>query len=67
MTTIQKGIPFPTSRVYPFPKMNVGDSFVVGRIEYKRLSFQASTYGKKHNKKFSIRSILDGVRCWRVR
>lgn len=45
-----------TRQVYPFGQMNVGESFFVpfGNSD-RRVSNAASTYGKRHALKFSVR------------
>ena len=66
---IEKNVPMP-QRGYdlPFAQMEVGDSFVLPEVvshSYARLlihKFQKSD-GKK---KFSLRRIANGYRCWRV-
>lgn len=67
---VEKGIPLPISfqaQRYPFDKMDIGDSFFIEKVEAQRLSAAASLYGKRNNMKFSVRSIDNGYRCWRVK
>lgn len=68
--------------IYPFGEMKVGDSFAlplggaikfpgnngVKDITYSRLAGAAHGYGRKHSRKFAVRTIKDEgvVRCWRV-
>jgi len=71
---IEKHVPIPnlipSNKKYPFDKMGVGDSFVgmdeYNEKRYKRFFSAASKYGKRNNKKFTIRTTPEGVRVWRV-
>ena len=80
---IEKGIPFPrptggAPRKYPFPDMEVGDSFAVPMegvmgnkgmdIAADRVRCAACNYARPNGVKFIVRTIReDGVvRCWRV-
>ena len=61
---IEKGIPKPESRsMYPFFKMEIGDSFSFDASKNKPIRTYASMYGIKNNKKFSF----VGNRCWRIK
>lgn len=67
---IDKDIPMPQhlSRnvKYPFGTLEIGDSFLVN--ESRRLvSSAACAFGKNHNKKFTVRTTPEGMRCWRVK
>lgn len=80
---IEKGIPMPNitsgrPRIYPFPEMEVGDSFAVpitdeilcGQNKNARLLSSAATaYTRKYGGKFSVK--LDRpnkvMRCWRLK
>ena len=83
--TIEKNVPLPKPRmrggvtVYPFPQMEVGDSFALPRDRGQTLTGSCKTqnilsscarnYAKKHNPeaRFSIRLIDENtVRVWRV-
>jgi len=78
MIKIDKSIPIPirTRRgTYPFADMQIGDSFFVTlKNDYKTKRSLASSihgsakYMKKTIKDFkiTIRSVENGVRCWRV-
>tara|TARA_R110002110_G_scaffold64634_2_gene178545 strand:- start:5248 stop:5493 length:246 start_codon:yes stop_codon:yes gene_type:complete len=76
---VEKNIPVPPlpqpKRLYPFPDMEVGDSFfcpakvedallVVTRIRTASRAFRAR-HGAT-TKKFKIRRVAKGVRCWRT-
>ena len=72
---IEKGVPLPAARKarrYPFPEMEPGDSFAVTldaasqKKERDRIERAASTYGRRHGKKFATRLMGDTVRVWRV-
>lgn len=75
---IEHGIPFPRKAgrgyVYPFPDMQVGDSFAVacaGGDTYKlmnNLNACSRGYAKRTGgaAKFSTRRVDGGVRIWRV-
>ena len=67
---IEKNVPF-TGLVrftrYPFPEMEVGDSFECPASEAKRARAAAIGYGARHNMKFSARKQADGsYRLWRI-
>ena len=71
---IDKGVPLPPRRKggppdkYPFPGMEVGDSFFAANYEDPRvMSNLAWKRGKKLGRKFSVRTEGDGVRVWRVK
>ena len=83
--TIEKNVPLPKPRMrsgvtaYPFPQMEVGDSFAMPRERgytltgsdktQNTLSACARNYAKKHNPnaRFSVRLIDENtVRVWRV-
>ena len=75
MYKIEQGVPIPGRGVlYPFEKMNTGDSFFVPLGEGKhptdlQTSIRTSCYRRFGTKKFSIRrvkqdGIIIGARCW---
>lgn len=73
--TIQKNVPIPESRgraaIYPFPKMEVGDSFEVSKGTYaagqEPVRRAAYAYGRMTGKKFTCRSTgEDTLRIWRI-
>ncbi len=55
---------------FPFAQMQPGDSFLVPREETtaKRLATNAACYAKKWTKgwKFCVRTLPEGIRCWRL-
>jgi len=60
---IEKNIPIPSVYKYPFDQMGIGDSFFVEGLNRARLYRNDFVYGKKHNKKFLVRSADQGARC----
>lgn len=72
MYEIEKGIPVPTQnkgmRIYPFPTMEVGDSFLVADGGRNRAMSALVRY-KQHNagRRFTVRTQPDGsLRIWRI-
>lgn len=79
---IDKGLPIPKistgrPRIYPFPQMEVGDSFAVpitdeilsGQNKSARLLSSAATaYARKYGGRFSVQFDRSNkiMRCWRV-
>ena len=55
---------------YPWPDMEVGDSFFLPGMNVAAFSGSAHTAGRRTGKKFSLRTLTEdgvkGVRCWRV-
>jgi hypothetical protein len=73
MLKISKGRP----RIYPFPEMEVGDSFVVPITDEmesdqdkssRLLRSAASAYSRRYGSKFSVQfqRSKNVTRCWRV-
>ncbi len=66
---ISPNIPIPNKRIrpskYPFAMLKIGDSFEFNKDEIKRVGSAASSFGKKHNKRFLVRRMGDKGRCWR--
>lgn len=51
---------------YPWNYMEVGDSFLFPK-DVKRSTAQSLTYKNKANgKQFAIRTMSEGIRCWRL-
>jgi len=84
MLTIEKGIPMPEARMgrsptggYPFKKMSVGDSFLVGfqgrasekivRTTRRRINSHVQKAKQITGFHFAIRTVKDGIRVWRVK
>jgi hypothetical protein len=60
---VVSNVPYNYKPWWPFGKMEVGDSFLMPDAALKlKCATAASWFGKRHNKKFSIR----GRRCWRI-
>jgi hypothetical protein len=71
MITIDKDIPLPRHRVvYPFPEMEVGDSFF-SKKSRKTLAGIAYYWSRKLGFKFATRDVVEndveGVRVWRTK
>jgi len=72
MYEIEKGVEVPKKQklqiLYPFPFMEIGDSFIVGKEEGKKVTSSLAYYNRKvgNAKKFTTRTVPEGVRCWRV-
>ena len=66
MLRIDKDVPMPTSKTYPFDNMEVGDSFYYEGPR-GRIASVSSRHAIRFNKKFCIRSEGNGHRCWRVK
>ena len=64
---IEKGIPMPgnygSHGTYPFPQMEVGDSFAFEPDRYNAVRRAATYWGGDHGVKFSVSSVHN--RCWR--
>jgi hypothetical protein len=67
---IQKGIEIPLSAKYPFPDMEVGDSFFIPANIAQTARMAAHQHGVRYGKKFCTRSVKEGkhkgVRVWRI-
>jgi hypothetical protein len=70
---IDRNIPVPAecgkkNRLYPFGKMEPGDSFLINGFDPNRVRSAALSFGKAKSpkQKFSIRKTPEGHRCWRV-
>lgn len=70
MLTVDSGIPIPADaqrEKYPFPVMQIGDSFLLPDVESAKNARSAAwMYSKRHGTKFSCRRVEDGWRVWRV-
>lgn len=65
---VEKDVPIPTNlkgrkSVYPFPEMEVGDSFSFEPDRYNTVRRAATYWGGDHGVKFSVSSVHN--RCWR--
>ena len=53
--------------IYPFGSMEVGDSFLVKQIENAQTARNSAwAYGKNHGRKFTARTVENGLRIWRI-
>lgn len=74
MLKVEKNIPIPARTktggrkpLYPWGKMEVGDSFAFPKTTKKTTaSSLAYRQGKMNHKKFAIRVMAEGIRCWRT-
>lgn len=70
MFTIEKNIPIPNSRSnrpqLPFDQMEVGDSFLAPDLSKNRVYNAANEYRLKTGKRFLVRAVEGGTRCWRI-
>jgi len=68
MYKIEKGVPMQKhkSDVYPFSEMEIGDSFFVEGGDKYKLGPAASSSGKRHGRKYSVRLVEGGYRVWRT-
>ena len=71
MYEIEKNIPRPRksgSQKFPLDKMEIDDSFFVPEIDEKphNISAYLVMYGKRNNKKYTMRKIQNGYRIWRI-
>lgn len=74
MFKIEKAVEIPGSaggtggpNKYPFPSMEVGDSFFVPGDQASKARPAAHTWGRVHGRKFMTRKEGDGVRIWRIK
>ena len=71
MVEIEKNIPVPkkTRRKpykYPFPYVEIGDSFFVAGKNQRFFGASVSKAGKTLGCKFTVRTVEGGVRVWRI-
>jgi len=68
---IEKGIEIPEvhrgrPEKYPWAQMEIGDCFFVPENTSKHTTSVAYFAGKRHDMKFSARTVAGGSRIWRV-
>lgn len=67
---IEKGVPPPeqiSKAKYPFPEMEVGDSFVAPQSDIDKVRFAAGQMARRKGMKFATRRMDDGTyRIWRL-
>lgn len=72
---VESGIPVPpkprpgggASRKYPFPSMEVGDSFFMPKGKPRVIATAACMFARPRGWKFTCRVVDGGVRVWRVK
>ena len=52
--------------IYPWKTMKVGDSFLFRKSSSKTCNAQAWAAGYRYRRKFAIRTMPEGIRCWRI-
>lgn len=65
---IDKNIPLPKKYIYPFVDMKVGDSFFINKKRttvYYAVKYYVNRKG--YGKKFKLKSVENGTRCWRIK
>lgn len=68
--TIDKNVPMPgvsSLGIYPWDEMDIGDSFLIKDKKAGSIRTLAWFAGKQHGRKFSTRTVDDGVRVWRIK
>ena len=67
--TVDRNVPLPPKKkdcpVWPFKTMAVGDSFVSPKSA-RATTAAACYYSKKHGLKFTVRTVGEVVKCWRL-
>jgi hypothetical protein len=67
---IEKNIPIPPARggngAFPFADMEIGDSVLVPEEDAKRARASAAAATKRGPGKYSVRTVENGVRVFRV-
>ena len=66
---LEAGVPLPPPRVeykYPFGEMDVGDSFVVPLVAYRKVMNAKARASKRLGWRFQARTEGENLRVWRV-
>ena len=68
---VEKSVPLPPkvgrqSKMYPFPYMEIGDSFKTTADEYERAQRASYAYANSHPCRFACRKTEEGGRVWRI-
>lgn len=66
---IERDIPLPPARNqrrYPYPQLEVGESFFVPEVSQNAIANQAWRWSQKLGRKFETRKRPGGVRVWRT-
>lgn len=71
MFAIEDNIPPPVPtkgrpQLYPYDRLEVGQSFFVPNGDYRTISTCARRWGRSNNRSFVARTINGGVRLWRT-
>ena len=71
---LEKDIPIPAKQmrkkqsIYPFNKMEVGDSFIVPLNKIKTMRTAIAHYKKRHPEwSYASRTLQEGFRIWRIK
>lgn len=68
MYKIEKNIPLPEKKQYPFKELEVGESFFVEGNTLGKMRNAASYHSRMLSPKFFVAAWMDnGTRVWRVR
>lgn len=66
---IERDVPLPPARnkrLYPYPQLEIGDSFFVSEGKQSEIATQAWRWSRKLGRKFETRTRPGGVRVWRT-
>lgn len=69
---IESGVPLPNDsgigapRKYPFPSMQIGDSFLVATEKAANARAAAKMFARRQGVQFTVRKLDSGTRIWRV-
>lgn len=66
MIEIDKSVPMPAKRKYPFDRPQVGDSFFVPDMNIDSIQGSIRYASKCFSHRYCARSVDGGVRVWRV-
>lgn len=69
MIKIDKNIPLPNRRQFPFRDMEVNDSFFVLCIESEKHTIRSIVFssGRRNKRKYATISEGNGLRVWRIK
>ncbi len=57
----------PRNILYPWHSLEIGQSFVVPLAKRNAVTAGAWDFGKRHGRKFTIRTTPEGVQVWRTK
>lgn len=69
LTMIERDVPLPPQRMYPYVELQVGDSFEFNVRALHSVRTLVSKWGRKQSppRRFVVRKMTaDSYRCWRV-